>query len=269
MDSIIRKNIRSTLIKEYFDMKLPEETKKLSNVYSGRAIVWFGDRERMVVVHKDQVHGMYGNIFDHEKLQWLKNVLKYSEEKIELECSYAMAERVDLSEIEEHQVAVHTDRFMIDYSHHEEPYSTDDDELDKYLGNEDYFDDEGYGPSSIELSQLLNSYKTKIGMGSAKISNFYDELESLKKLDDIIEEGDLKYVIPHFIEMEEKVKNAINNEWGDIGMIAIQLRDGHHRVIAAIESGEEYVCVNMAKDDFERFKDELTVVTQSYTGKQH
>ena len=57
-----------------------------------------------------------------------------------------------------------------------------------------------------------------------------------------------------FINLENGIKQSVENKDGDLGKFMVQLRDGHHRVMAAIESGEQYVCLNLAKDDINKFK---------------
>jgi len=50
------------------------------------------------------------------------------------------------------------------------------------------------------------------------------------------------------------VKEAKESSSGDLGKFTVQLRDGHHRVMGAIKAGEEFVCLNLAKDDIDTFK---------------
>ena len=45
-----------------------------------------------------------------------------------------------------------------------------------------------------------------------------------------------------------------------MGEFRIQLRDGHHRVMGAIEAGEQYICVNLDKDDVKKFADRIKLV---------
>jgi hypothetical protein len=140
MKSYIKKLLRefaSGLNEDYFDATLPDNIKRLSNRYIGRGVTWYGDPNQMIVIHKDYVDGMWGNIYDSDKLN---------------------------------------------------------------------------------------------------------------------------YVV-EFIDMEESLKYTVDNEFGNIGDFRIQLRDGHHRVMGAIEAGENYICVNLDKDDVKLYADKITRVT--------
>jgi hypothetical protein len=49
-------------------------------------------------------------------------------------------------------------------------------------------------------------------------------------------------------EMEDRRKLAQEEEWGDIGDISIQIRDGNHRRTAAFAAGEPYIWVRVSDD---------------------
>jgi len=74
---------------DYFDTTLPDNVKELSNRYVGRGVVWYGDPHQMIVIHKDFVDGMFGNIYDHDKLQYVEDMIRHSDDYVEFECSYA------------------------------------------------------------------------------------------------------------------------------------------------------------------------------------
>ena len=59
--------------------------------------------------------------------------------------------------------------------------------------------------------------------------------------------------IKEFIEVETNLKKAVDDGDGDIGYFRIQLRDAHHRVMGAIAAGENYICVNLEKDDLRQY----------------
>ena len=63
-----------------------------------------------------------------------------------------------------------------------------------------------------------------------------------------------------FLEMNKMLLAAETNEDGDFNKFKIQLRDGHHRVFAAFEAGEKYVCVDMVEDDLKKYKGYYTLV---------
>ena len=51
-------------------------------------------------------------------------------------------------------------------------------------------------------------------------------------------------------EMEEALGEALKSNSGDLGKQLVQIRDGNHRVFAAIASGEEYVWVTMYENQY-------------------
>jgi hypothetical protein len=57
-----------------------------------------------------------------------------------------------------------------------------------------------------------------------------------------------------FIDMETSLKAANDKNDGDFNKFKVQLRDGHHRVFAALDAGEQFVCVDLPKEDIAKFK---------------
>ena len=242
---------------EYFTQTLPDNVKKHSNRYVGRGVIWYGDPDQMIVLHKDNIHGMWGNEYDSQKLQYVEDLIRHSEEYVELECSYAIGGLIDLTDIIEHQQAEYQDRFTIDYDGFDRPYSTDDEELDKYVVVEEldeYLDwlmwDE------IGLYELLSKNKFFLVNGKS-LDSLKKEIEQLKITN--MEEGDINFTerdmefLKEFIKIEKQLKTAVDDEYGDIGNFDVQLRDGHHRVMGAIAAGEQHVCVNLAKEQLGQF----------------
>lgn len=68
-------------------------------------------------------------------------MIRNSEDNIEIECSYAMGSIIDIVDIIEEQESFYRGEFGTDYDGKEEPASIGDEELDTYIGNEDYFSD--------------------------------------------------------------------------------------------------------------------------------
>lgn len=247
---------------EYFDIKLPEETKRHSNRYIGRNVIWFGNPEQMIVIHKDQVHGMWGNIYNHDKLEYIKNLILNSEDYVELECSYGLGDVVIFTDISEHQQSKAQDSFEIDYDGYEEPLSIGDKKLDNYIGHEDIEDSEILNHHSYDdddLYDLLNKNKFFLIEGKT-IDQLNREIKQLRqKNNKKFSANDLEY-IKAFIDVEKELYDAVRNNDGDLGTFMVQLRDGHHRVMGAIAAGEQYVCVNLVKEDVAKYKDYITKV---------
>lgn len=238
---------------DFFDEKLPSNIKKLSKRYVGRGVTWYGDPNQMIVIHKDYVDGMWGNIYDMDKFNFVVEMIQDSEDNVEFECSYAMGGIVDFVDIKEEQQSKYSDRFEIDYEGKKEAASTGDDALDVYVGNEDYMEEE-YSLSSEEVVKFFNKNKFSLAEDVKTIEKLKEEFSNLEH------DEDDEYAFNEFIELETSLKEVVDNELGDIGDFRIQLRDGHHRVMGAIEAGERYVCVNLDKDDIQKYSDKITRV---------
>jgi hypothetical protein len=51
---------------QYFKPKLDADVKANSSRYEGRNVVWYGSIGNMIVLTRDEVDGMTGNIYDEE-----------------------------------------------------------------------------------------------------------------------------------------------------------------------------------------------------------
>jgi hypothetical protein len=252
----IRKTIRS-LIKEfyegeeYYSPKLPENIKKHSHKFVGRQVTWYGDPEQMIVIHKSKVHGMWGNIYVPEKQEYLVNLINNSEENVEIECSYGIGGLTNLKDVVEEQSAFIEGRFDIDYDGKIEPSSSGDMDLDNYLGHESVgeFDDISMYIENYDLIELFDDNKLYIALGKVSLEDFMKEFHEISDGNN----NDLQ-ALKEFLKYEKLVKHAVKNQEGDIGEFTVQLRDGHHRVMSAIESGEDYVCLNLDKESIEKYK---------------
>lgn len=238
----------------YFNDKISDRIKKFSKKYVGKNVTWYGDPEQMVVLNPEQVYGMYGNVYDSDKLENLVNQIKNADENIELECSYGFGYVVDFGDICEHQEAFQNDRFDIDFNGHKNPYTIGDEELDSYIGNDYYIKDEyQYITDIVQFFFIKNKFEI-----AEKTKSENDIREEFMKLvidsDDV--DSDIE-ALEEFIDIENQLKESIENNEGDLNKFKVQLRDGHHRVMGAIEAGENNVCVNLAKGEVEIFKDYL------------
>lgn len=238
---------------ESFRGALEDEEKVGSVSYQGKRVIWYGTPGKMVVLHKSQIHGTWGNIYYPEKLQSLVDLINDSEEKVELECSYGIGKTVSPTEVIEHQQALSEDRFEQDYVEYTSRdgertvYSTGDPKIDEYLGNPDRFiEDELYNLGDDVKEQLRRlhgiSVTEKTPGEVIRKGTDYERLTE-EEMEDI----------DHFVEMEESFRIAIDNNKGDIGNFVVQLRDGHHRVYGAMEAGEEYVCVDLTSDTLKNY----------------
>lgn len=258
MKNLIKKLLRKGLLNEnYFNPTLPNDVKKLSHKYEGKNVVWYGHPEQMIVIHKDDVRGMWGNIYYQDKMDYLVNLIQTHEDKIEIECSYGLGDIVTLTDIIEEQRSYIGGSFGIDFEGRNEPSSTGDRDLDTYLGTEDLsdFEEIAYYTYNDELIELFNDNALFISSGKVSIDELKKDFERITDGS----EGDIE-ALDQFLKYEAMVKEAKEEQTGDLGKFKVQIRDGHHRVFAAIKAGEEYICLNLVKKDIERFKGHYTKV---------
>jgi hypothetical protein len=256
MSELIKKLLRESLIYEkYFDKKLSKDIKSRSHRYVGRAVTWYGDPDQMIVISAEDIHGTFGNIYDSDKLEFVTNMIMNSENNVELECSYGIGSVVDFTEIMEEQTAEIGGYFMQDYDGKTRPNSTGDEELDKYVGTEEitYLDFMSYEPSD-EIIAFFDRNRFSLIRGYRTSQELIDEIKTLSP-----DENDVD-AFEQFLDYENKLLSAKENNEGDFNRFAVQLRDGHHRVMGAIDAGERWVCLNLTKESLVKFKEYYTRV---------
>lgn len=228
---------------EAFEPTIDPQVKKLSARFVGRGVTWYGSPQQMIVIHKDYVDGMWGNIYDHEKMDELTEMIRNHDENVEIECSYAQGSIVNFQQIKEEQESFADGRFETDYDGKRKPASIGDDQLDSYIGSK-YLEEVGkYG---TDLSMFV-PFKFKLALAEGNDEGLAEKFKSMlqEKLGDDVTENEIN----DFIEIELELRNAIANDGGDLNTFRAELRDGHHRVFGAINAGEIYVCMNLDKDD--------------------
>jgi len=254
---IINEEVRNFVMEEeYFSPKLSADAKRNSKKFVGKNVIWYGNPDQMIVVPAENVHGMWGNIYDPQKLEYVKDLIINSEEPVEFECSYGIGDIVELIDIKEHQESAQGDSFEIDYEGHNRPYSTGDVELDKYIGTE-YMCDQDFTymvTSDPNVLDFFEKHKYDLINGKETVESLEKEFNSLKP------DEDEYAAFEEFINLEENLVEAFKNKTGDIGKFEVQLRDGHHRVMGAIDAGEDYICVNLEKDQIPRFQKYINMV---------
>jgi hypothetical protein len=273
----LQKYTNESVDSDYWSSKLPEEKKIGTVYYVGKNITWYGEPGKMVVVPIEDVHGLFGNIYDQSKIDDLVDKIENSINNFELITSYAYANKVDWLNIREHQVDYITDYFEINNDGYDRPYSTGDEELDKYIGAPDIDDVEIFQNSSMreEIMQFFKDNYLCLVSGKKTVDGLKKDIEKFKKdnhlndeeFEDDYEKDNVESdnsALEDFLKIEEKLLQASIDGDGDFGKISIQLRDGHHRWQAAIKVGENYMCVDLVDDDIKEYKDELTFVTNKY-----
>jgi uncharacterized protein YqgQ len=252
MKNFIKNKLRESILKEedYFNATLPDDVKSHSKRFEGRNVVWYGDPDQMIALKKEEVEGMWGNIYYPEKMEYLTNLIINHEDKIEIECSYGIGDVTSIIDVMEEQASYKEGGFEVDYEQLDEPSSIGDEDLDDYLGSDDLYDSDLLGGYDVdtEVMAFMNKHKTSIAIGKETVETLMANFKQLEASEEEVE------AFKEFLKTEVEIKNAIDNQDGDIGDFRVQLRDGHHRVMAAFEAGEEFVCVNLAKEDIAKYK---------------
>lgn len=218
-----------------FSPKLPKEEKEGLKAYHGRNVIWYGREGDVIRMDANDVYPIDGNIFYPSKIASVKKMIKQSDDKVELSMGYGFPKVVDITDIAE------SIEYADDNMH--EPFTIEDEELDNYLGgeNNDYFSDEFPTISKFVDAKFLyiaEDHETE----EENEKNFKEFLE--RKVDeDDREEAEGEY--EDWVNMELEIKDAIENEYGDIGRIIMQVRDGNHRTFGAIDAGEDYIYLHI------------------------
>ena len=124
---------------EYFTAQLSDEQKRGTKSYRTGGVIWYGTPGRMVVVDVDRVYSREDNIFDSDKLEYVRDMIRDSNEPVEFLCSYGILERVDFEDILESQSD----------DSYGKTYSIGNNELDRYIGDSDFIGNEISSDSDI------------------------------------------------------------------------------------------------------------------------
>jgi hypothetical protein len=233
---------------EYYKEKLSSDEKEHQLIYHGKNVIWYGDPIQMIYVHKSDVEGMSGNIYYPEKIEYLYNMIKDAEDKIELTCSHATGDILNLTDAVEEQQALAGGYFHESYDGKTTASSTGEQHLDTYIGAEDieyYFD--GYSISD-EVLIYMEKNKTKLAFEMISLEELKNGFHHFELDSEEIE------AIQQYLKLEMELVKAVKNSTGDLNKFRVTLRDAHHRVKAAIKAGEEYICVNLDIADIKTYK---------------
>ncbi len=239
--------------KPFFTAKLSEDDKRHNVKEVGKNITWYGDPNQMIIVPKESVEYMSGNQFNTKKLFFLRALIEttaYEGGNVEIECDYAACVVLDIQDILEEQTAYYNDEFMEIYDGKESPASTGDEDLDSYIGNEDYIDDT-YSDASDDVLEFMNEHKLALTLTYNNLTR-EDLVEKYKALSTEDEDDDSYF--QEYLEYETNILEAKNNKDGDFGKLNVQIRNGNHRALTAIATGEDFICVNLVKEDIIKYK---------------
>ena len=106
----------------------------------------------------------------------------------------------------------------------------------------EYAEDEGLDRPYTTGSEVLDQWLVEPDNAFEDHAWDYEELDSDEEL--MQEEFD--------VIMEAKLAEAVENEDGDLGAWAVDIRDGNHRSFGALLAGEPYVYVFIYDNDYQR-----------------
>lgn len=212
--------------------------------YYGKDVVWYAYKGSGVLkVHKDNIHPVFGQIWDSTKLRSVKKFIEQSEDRVHFVMGWGDATITTLDDIKEQQQANKLDRLQSDYEL-DEPASIGDEELDNYLADPELYVEEELYASDEVIEFVKKNYIIK----KNEVFNDNSIIEEFKREYPEYEEEDIE-VLEEWLELEEQLYEAVQDGDGDLGEVIVQLRDGNHRSFGAILSGEEYVYVMIEETD--------------------
>lgn len=178
--------------------------KKHRNDYHGRDVIWYTEMDRPLVrIPADMV------------LNAFNNTIRNACDKVELLAPMGDVQLVELADVEETQEAKAQGRLDRDYTL-EEPWSSGEDEVDAYLGNQEEW-----------LEANYEYYADDLGLAGREDEDDFEEVA--------------KTALKRF--MDDWASRLEKEEAGDLGGVYVSLRDGNHRAFGAIQAGEPYVWV--------------------------
>jgi len=240
------------------DPKLSDNIKSNTKYYEGDKIRWFSKNGNLVVVKsEDIVEISSGNLTNYEKVKTYTKQIESYDDIFELTVGYAYVDEVTFNDFL-------AQRSGSDFNYLDgHKLTTSDLTLDEYIQMDEIDDVDGLEYVDDEVMQIMEKYRF-----SGAYSKFNPDIikGELEKAD---EYNTNESEIETFLDLEQSLFDAIENESGDFGKLRYQLRDGHHRVLAAIECGETYIALDVVQDSMNSYREKLTVVNDIYIGENY
>lgn len=239
---------------EYYpdlDAEEVEQNVNQGHAYHGRDVIWLGYNGKMVKAYPDMIYPIQDNIFYPEKLKAVKDKIEHSPEKAVFFAPYGMASIIDLIDIKESQ-----EYSEQDLGHRR--WTTGEEDLDEYIKNpKEWIIENVYLDSELWVEDILKF--VDINDPTKHIEDFkrylieeegYEDPEDFK-----VALSALSELTKEVKEMEDYKQQAVDEGWGDLGRLSVQIRDGNHRAFGAIEAGEPYVWVIVAENQIQGIED--------------
>jgi hypothetical protein len=124
-------DVESGELEEYYPATAAGEMEEdRRDAYRGRKVVWLGEAGRMVKAPADRVQPLDQNIFSARKLRTVANAVRFAQEPLVFEATYAQAMLVDPSDVAESIQSAPRAELDNDIR---KPLTTGSPELDEYL----------------------------------------------------------------------------------------------------------------------------------------
>lgn len=260
VSKLVEYNSKGSLKEEDYiiDPQLSDGIKSNTKYYEGDKIRWFSNNNNLVVVKTEDIAEISGgNLTNYEKVKSFAKQIESYDGIFELEVGYAYVDEITFADFLEQRN--NTGLNFLDG--HE--LTTGDLILDEYINTLEIDDVDDLEYVDDEVMQVMEKYRFS---GSSSKFNSSIIKSELEKVD---EDGTNESEIETFLDLEQSLFDAIENEDGDFGKLRYQLRDGHHRTLAAIECGETYIALDVVQDSMNTFRNKLNVVNDIYIGENY
>jgi hypothetical protein len=143
-------------LEDYFPETAAGEMEVLDeNLYYGRNVIWDGYEGRMIRAYPDYTQHIWGNIFDADKLAAVVSGIDEAEDRLVFTAPYGTASRIDLETVAESQSGWEDDGL-------DRPYTTGDDELDRFLLDEAEVLDEYGEPGDEDRDEAAQDLRERL-----------------------------------------------------------------------------------------------------------
>jgi len=214
---------------DYYDGEKPEVNYG-NELYYGRNVEWVGESGKTIKVSSEDISSREDNITNNSKVKAVRDYILSddTEDRVRLDTPLAQILIIDRDDIESTQRAYVDETLQQDYRI-DEPFTTGDEEVDKFLYME------------------LGEFCEEVGIDSDYVNEDYTpNIEAIREYID--DEEDISSTVDEINETFQRVKANLNEAEadgdGDFGRTWAIIRDGNHRAWGAILSGESDIFVS-------------------------
>lgn len=248
----IKENVEdqfNSFVKEYygddFEPEVNPDSKNDAAIYKTNFIIWYGTKGKSVIAPIEMFDSTEGNIYVNGKVDRLVELIKNSDEPIELETAYCIPYKLDVVMMSE--ILGSNRREEYEYEYINKKVTTGNSDLDDYIS---YFNDVDdtmkiFEYIDHEYIPIMDKYHMRIALGSSTVQEFKAELVSFVR-NNGLDVSEAREFYEYVITTEHELFEAIKENQGDLNTIRLQLRDGNHRYQACKKLGMSYYMSDLA-----------------------